>query len=66
MRTSDLIGHKIKGFDQTCVTDNTGRRVWTVDRVILDNGTVIVPSAVVMEDTYAVSFTPYKRKPITK
>lgn len=53
MNAKDAVGRKIVQIDQARYTDeNTGRPVWHLERIVLDNGTVLTVRTVEGEGEY--------------
>jgi len=54
MKSREIVGRKIVGVKQKRTVDNTGKVVYDVYHLKLDNGTMLVFSVAELPDDYAV------------
>lgn len=62
MKSSDVVGRKIVRVEQYRATNrNTRKPAWYLDRIVLDNGTVLTVTTIETEGDYAHELTAHKK-----
>ena len=64
MRARELVGRRVVAVRQYPVRASSGVRKWTVQSIVLDNGTVLIPSTIELDsaDGYGTEFLAVRRE----